>query len=218
MAHELNEPLSNILGFAQLVRKSPKLPLKTTGDIARIVDASLYAREIIRKLLLFARQTTACKGRVNLNEIAAEALGLFEHRLKKSGIKLVRDFHVKLPVIIADGGQLKQVMVNLVVNSMQAMPDGGILTVRTNVSEGHVILSIEDTGTGMTKDVLDRVFVPFFTTKDVDHGTGLGLPVAYGIVTSHGGKIMVKSSPGNGAVFTVRLPADSDHVTGKVKR
>jgi two-component system NtrC family sensor kinase len=210
VAHELNEPLSNILGFAQLVRKHPELPGESANDIDKIVGASLYAREIIKKLLLFARQTTAFKGRVNCNDVISEALGLFEHRLEKAGIELVRDFFTQLPVIVADGGQLKQVIVNLVVNSIQAMPKGGVLTVRTAIDGAHLIVAIEDTGTGMTKEVLDRIFVPFFTTKDVDQGTGLGLPVVHGIITSHGGTISVKSSPHSGATFTIRLPVDTD--------
>ncbi len=210
VAHELNEPLNTILGFAQLVRKHPELPGECAADLDKIVGASLYAREIIKKLLLFARQTTAFKGEVHLNDAISEALGLFEHRLEKTGIELVRDFSPQLPIIVADGGQLKQVIVNLVANSIQAMPDGGVLTVRTARDGAHLLLAIGDTGIGMTKDVLDRIFIPFFTTKDVDEGTGLGLPVVHGIVTSHGGTISVKSSQGSGTVVTIRLPIDID--------
>jgi signal transduction histidine kinase len=209
VAHELNEPLSNILGFAQLARRHPGLPMNSARDLDKIVDASLYAREIIKKLLLFARQTPTFKGRVNLNDIVSEALGLFDHRFEKDGIELVRDFSPRLPTIVADGGQLKQVIVNLVVNAIQAMPGGGVLTVRTAADGAHLVCAVEDTGTGMTEEVLDRIFVPFFTTKDVDRGTGLGLPVAHGIVTSHGGTIEAKSSPGQGATFAIRLPVDT---------
>ncbi|MBN1576535.1 MAG: hypothetical protein JW913_08285 [Chitinispirillaceae bacterium] len=212
VAHELNEPLSSILGFAQLMRKHPELPWKAVEDLDKIIEASLYAREIIKKLLLFARQTPTFKGRVNFNDTVSEALGLFEHRLKKGGIELVRDFSPQLPLIFADGGQLKQVIVNLLVNAIQAMPTGGILKVHTAVEGMHLLCSIADTGKGMTREILDRIFVPFFTTKEVDQGTGLGLPVVHGIVTSHCGTISVKSSPGNGAMFTIRLPVDTDIV------
>ncbi|MBN1306760.1 MAG: hypothetical protein JXA18_02505 [Chitinispirillaceae bacterium] len=210
VAHELNEPLSGILGFAQLMRKHYKLPVKAAEDTEKIIKASLYAREIIKKLLLFARQTPTLKGRINFNDIISEALGLFERRLEKAGIELISNLSPKLPLIFADGGQLKQVIVNLVVNAIQAMPAGGVLTIRTTVEGMYLLCSIADTGTGMTKEILERIFVPFFTTKEIDQGTGLGLPVVHGIVTSHGGAIAVKSSPQNGALFTIRLPIAAD--------
>jgi len=96
--------------------------------------------------------------------------------------------------------------VNLVVNALQAMPDGGRLTVKTDLGPGSILLVVEDTGIGMTEDVAQKLFVPFFTTKDVGQGTGLGLPVAHGIVASHGGTIRVESSPGSGTRFTIQLP------------
>jgi len=113
-----------------------------------------------------------------------------------------------VPLLAADAGQLTQVLVNLLVNAVQAMPGGGRLIVRTLVEDEHVVCTVEDTGVGMTEEILDRLFVPFFTTKDVNQGTGLGLPVVHGIVTSHGGTIEVTSAPGKGAAFTVRLPID----------
>lgn len=209
VAHELNEPLSTILGFAQLARKHAGLPADSARDLDKIVDASLYAREIIKKLLLFARQTPPFKGRVNLNDTVSQALGLFEHRLEKAGIKLVRDLSARLPSIVADGGQLKQVIVNLAANAIQAMPEGGTLTVRTAANGAQLVCTVEDTGTGMTEEILDRIFVPFFTTKDVNQGTGLGLPVVHGIVSAHGGTIEAKSAPGKGTRFTLRLPVNS---------
>jgi signal transduction histidine kinase len=215
VAHELNEPLSNILGFAQLVRTTPGLPEKSKHDVDRIVEASLHAREIIKKLLLFARQLPTKKSKVNLNAIISEALELLEYRFEKGEIELVRHFAPRLPLIVADSRQLKQVIVNLTVNAIQAMPKGGILTVCTAVEGARLTFWIEDTGTGMTEEVLDRIFVPFFTTKDVDQGTGLGLPVVHGIVTSHGGTIAAKSSPGKGTTFTIRLPLRKDTVRRK---
>jgi len=208
VAHELNEPLSSILGFAQLAQRNQRLPEETVHDIQRIVTASLHAREVIKKLLLFARQTPTFKRHTNINNIVSEALGLFEHRFENDGIKLVCTFCPRMPEMTADAGQLTQVMVNLVVNAIQAMPEGGKLTVLTDVQDRHVVCMVEDTGVGMTEDVLDRLFVPFFTTKEVNQGTGLGLPVVHGIVTSHGGTIEVKSKPGKGTKFTIRLPIE----------
>ncbi len=206
VAHELNEPLGNILGFAQLAKKCPGLPRQAEKDIEQIVSASLHAREIIKKLLLSARQMPPEETHVNLNQVVEDGLYLLEARCNKEGIELVRSLSLDLPEITADAAQLNQVLVNLVVNSVQAMPEGGRLTVQTRAHEDHVLLIVEDTGTGMSEEVIKRVFIPFFTTKDIGQGTGLGLPVVHGIVTSHGGSIKVESQAGHGTRFEVRLP------------
>jgi len=208
VAHELNEPLSSILGFAQLLKRDPALPESGRQDVDKIVTASLHAREIIKKLLLFARQTPTFKGPVDLNQVVVGAVDLFKHQFEKEGIELSCVLCPQMPVLAADAGQLTQVLVNLVVNAVQAMPKGGKLIIQTRVQDGRVVCSVEDTGVGMTEEVLDRLFVPFFTTKEVNQGTGLGLPVVHGIVTSHGGTIEVASTPGKGATFTVRLPIE----------
>jgi len=208
VAHELNEPLSSILGFAQLLKRDPGMPEGARQDIQKIVTASLHAREIIKKLLLFARQTPTFKGPVDINEVVLGAIDLFRHHFEKEGIELVCVLCHQMPVLAADAGQWTQVLVNLLVNAVQAMPDGGRLIVRTQVQDGHVVCIVEDTGVGMTEEVQDRLFVPFFTTKEVNQGTGLGLPVVHGIVTSHGGTIEVTSTPGKGTTFTTRLPID----------
>ncbi len=206
VAHELNEPLGNILGFAQLAKKCPGVPASAEQDIGKIEAASLHAREIIQKLLVFARQAPPQKTQVNLNQIVEDGLYFFEARCAKEGIELVRLLSADLPEITADPGQLNQLLVNLVVNALQSMPGAGKITVQTRFCDHNVLLSVEDTGTGMSKEVLDKIFVPFFTTKDVGHGTGLGLPVVYGIVTAHGGSIKVDSKPGCGTRFEIQLP------------
>jgi len=207
VAHELNEPLGNILGFAQLAKKCPGLPNSAEQDIGKIETASLHARDIIQKLLVFARQTQPYKTHVNLNQIVQEGLYFFEARCAKEGIELVRLLAPDLPEIKADPGQLNQILVNLVVNALQSISGTGRITVETQFSDHNVYLIVEDTGTGMSNEVLDKIFVPFFTTKDVGHGTGLGLPVVYGIVTAHSGMIDVKSEPGRGTRFKIQLPA-----------
>ncbi len=207
VAHELNEPLGSILGFAQLAKKCPGLPQPAGRDIEKIVTASLYAREVIKKLMVFARQVPARKAQLNLNQVVEEALYFLEARCAKGGIQVVRVFSPDMPDLHADPAQLKQVLVNLVVNAVQAMPDGGTLTVGTQVTGSTVSVVVQDTGIGMSEDVLPKIFLPFFTTKDVSEGTGLGLAVVHGIVVSHGGSIDVQSHPGQGTRFEVRLPA-----------
>ncbi|HVP11240.1 MAG TPA: ATP-binding protein [Phycisphaerae bacterium] len=206
VAHELNEPLGGILGFAQLARKCQGLPETAVRDIEKIITASLYAREIIKKLLVFARQMPARKVQVNLNRVVEEGLFFLEAHCAKTGTRVVRQLAPDLPEIQADPAQLKQVLVNLVVNAVQAMPGGGTLTVGTQGGDGNVSMVITDTGSGISEDILPKIFLPFFTTKDVSEGTGLGLAVVHGIVTSHGGTIEVQSRPGGGSRFEVRLP------------
>jgi signal transduction histidine kinase len=207
VAHELNEPLGNILGFAQLMQKAEGFPPQAGQDLEKIIKASLHAREVVRKLRLFARETPPQKTRVDLNELVEEGLYFIESRCAKAGIELVRSLAPDLPEITADKGQLHQVLVNLVVNSIQAMPGGGRLEIRTAAGEGCASLIVEDNGTGMTPEVRSKIFVPFFTTKDVNEGTGLGLAVVHGIVSAHGGGIEVQSQVGMGTRFTVRFPA-----------
>jgi len=206
VAHELNEPLGNILGFAQLATKSPGLPGQAAEDLQRIVTSTLHAREVIRKLMIFARKMPPQKARVNLNQVVEEGLYFLEARCERAGIRLRTSLAPSLPEITADRAQIHQVLVNLVVNSVQAMPQGGRVTVETKTGGDQVCLVVKDTGVGMSDEVLRQVFIPFFTTKDVDEGTGLGLPVVHGIVSSHGGTIRVTSREGSGTGVEVRLP------------
>ncbi len=216
VAHELNEPLGTILGFAQLTKKNPKLPKQEIQDIEKIITASLHAREIVKKLLIFARQMPTKKTNVNLNKIIEEGLYFLESRCTKEGIELVRQLDPLLPEITADQAQVTQVLVNLVVNAIQSMPKGGKLTIQTIASDDHVSLIVEDTGIGMNEEVMKQIFLPFFTTKETGQGTGLGLSVVHGIVTSHGGTINVNSKVGNGTRFEIQLPANEAAVERKI--
>ncbi len=209
VAHELNEPLGSILGFGQLVQKTKGLPEAVARDVEKIVAAALHAREVVSKLMLFARQKPPTKTKVSLNELIQEWLYFLSSRCAKSGVELVRVYGKDLPDITVDPGQIHQVLVNLAVNAIQAMPEGGRLTIRTAYEDGYVVLTVEDTGVGMTEEVKSQIFVPFFTTKGVGEGTGLGLPVLHGIVTGHAGRIEVSSEPGKGSVFRVLLPVSS---------
>ena len=206
VAHEFNEPLGNVLGFAQLILKNENIPEEIRRDINKIVSASMHAREVIRKLMLFARQMPAEKTKVNLNKVIEEGLYFLEARSAKAGIEMVRLLSPDVPEIMADQSQIHQVLVNLVVNAIQAMPDGGKIIISTECLDKMICLEVTDTGAGMSEEVQKQLFVPFFTTKDVDEGTGLGLPVVHGIVTSHGGSINVRSTLGKGSSFEIKLP------------
>jgi len=206
VAHEINEPLTNILGFAELVLQTDNLPEQVISDLNSIVASSLHAREIIRKLMFFSRQLPPKLLPVNLNEVVEQALGITASGAKHRNVEIVWELDPALPKIIADPQHLKQVVVNLVANSIQAMEGGGMLTISTEYGESDVYIIVEDTGPGMEPDVLKQIFTPFYTTKEVDRGTGLGLSVVHGIVKAHGGFIQVESKTGIGTRVEVALP------------
>jgi signal transduction histidine kinase len=218
VAHELNEPLANILGFAQLVSKTPRLAGQNRQDIKKIITASFHAREIVKKLLLFSRQMPTKKTKVDINQIVREGLYFLESRCEKEGIKVILSLARDVPEIDADASQMTQVLVNLVVNAIQAMPQGGVLTIQTQSHDKKISLIVEDTGIGMDETILKKIFIPFFTTKEVGQGTGLGLSVVHGIVTSHGGTIKVHSNVGHGSRFKIRLPVSAESMKGEKLR
>jgi two-component system, NtrC family, sensor kinase len=217
IAHELNEPLGGILGFAQLIKKYGQIDEQVEKDIDKIIKASLHGREIIRKLMLFSRQTPPEKVMVNINEKIDDGLYLLENRMNKSNIKLIKDYTANLPLIEIDPAQLNQVLVNLVVNAIQAMPGGGELTIKTTSTIDEILIIIKDTGTGIEADKLESIFIPFYTTKGPNEGAGLGLPVALGIVQSHRGTITVDSKPGAGTAFTVSFPIGGEISNAKAE-
>jgi signal transduction histidine kinase len=192
IAHELNEPLARILGFAQLIKKTGNLSEQQAEDIERIVKASLYTREIIKKLMIFSRQMPRQITSVNLNDIVANILYFIDVRFQSRGVKVIQHLDENLRSIEADEVQMSQVLVNLITNAIHAMPKGGDVTISTRNKDKYVSLVVKDTGTGMT--------------KEVGHGTGLGLSVVQGIIDSHKGKISVTSTPGKGSRFEIILP------------
>lgn len=209
VAHELNEPLGNILGFAQLADKNSDLPEQVYKDIKNIIQSALHAREIIKKLMLFSRQMPSKKKRVNLNTLIEDALSFIEPRFATTEVEFIRELDQSVLEITADPSQLTQVLVNLAINAVQAMPKGGTLTIKTLAENEHVVFTVQDTGIGMDQETIKQIFLPFFTTKDVDQGTGLGLSVVHGIIVAHGGEIDVHSHIGQGTRFEIKFPANS---------
>lgn len=207
VAHELNEPLGNVLGFAQLISREPDVTEQIRSDIGKIEAAALHGREIVRKLMLFARQTPPRKEPANLNRIVEQAISLIENRLSRGQVELKLALDESIHETVLDVSQFVQVIINLVVNAVQAMPDGGTIRIQTTPKGDHFIcLTVTDTGGGMAEDVQEQAFLPFFTTKDVHEGTGLGLAVVHGIVTAHAGSIELESSPGEGTTFRITIP------------
>ncbi|MCU0559183.1 MAG: ATP-binding protein [Desulfobacterales bacterium] len=207
VAHELNEPLTGILGFAELLKEIPGMPAQAEADIARVEAAALHAREVVRKLLLFARQISPRQDPVNVNRLAREVASFFEARCAQHRIEVRLDLDPTLPDIPGDEPQVRQILVNLVVNAIHAMEQGGRLRVSTRLRGADILLSVKDSGSGIPDDIKEKIFLPFFTTKDVDQGTGLGLSVVHGIVKSHRGRIKFSSRAARGTHFKVYLPA-----------
>ena len=207
VAHELNEPLGHILGFAELVKKCPGLPVQAMADIEKILTTSLHAREVVKQILIFSRQASQQKTKVNLNNLIKQGLTFLESRCVNEGIILQCQLEPDVPEIDAVPAQINQIFVSLMVNAIQAMPHGGTICVRTRKAGGKVSLIIEDTGIGMKKEILQKIFIPFFTTKEADLGTGLGLPVVHDIINAHKGLIKIESKVGVGTKCKIQLPA-----------
>ncbi|MBN2545439.1 MAG: hypothetical protein JXB50_06560, partial [Spirochaetes bacterium] len=213
VAHELNEPLCNILGFVQLMQKDHTLSKKIKRDLEKILSASLHAREIVRKLLIFARQMPTKKSQININQLIREGIYFLKSRCEKENIDLSLSLDENIPELIIDPSQLNQILINLVVNSIQAMPNGGKLNIKTSLENDNILFIVEDNGIGMDEKTLKQVFIPFFTTKEIGQGTGLGLPVVHGIVSSYGGTINIESKIGTGSKFTIQLPLSELKIT-----
>ena len=211
IAHEVNNPLNNIMLTAAVLQEDfDTMPTDEQQELIEdIVAQTDRARKIVRNLLDFARESELTTEPLKIDEVVGDAIKLASNQLKLSGVELVRDVADNLPRVNGDRQYLSQVFVNLILNAVEAMSDGGRLTLSSDLSldTGCVAINITDTGPGMSPEVLKSVFDPFFTTKVSGRGTGLGLSVSLGIVQKHGGEIRVASRTGEGTTFTVILPA-----------
>jgi signal transduction histidine kinase len=208
VTHELNNPLTCILGFAELLEDEP-LPENIKQDVRQVVNNAHRCRRIVQSLLSFARQHKAERKPVQLNTLIDDVLEIVAYQLRTSSIEVERKYDSALPKVMADPHQVQQVIINIVNNARQAIEEhqrSGKITVATETADGLVRVHIHDSGPGIPEPVLAKIFDPFFTTKEVGKGTGLGLSLCYGIVKEHGGSITVRSAPGEGATFTVEIP------------
>jgi GAF domain-containing protein len=209
VAHELNNPLSAVLGNAYLAEPKVSDPL-VQRHIKGIREGAERAAQIVRNLLQFARKLTSSREDIEVDQLVERVLTLVANAGVTQNIDIVRDLAPGLPSTAGDPGQIQQVLLNLVTNAFQAMEDsGGQLTVRSRSAAGRIRIEVEDTGPGVSAEIRTRIFDPFFTTKPVGKGTGLGLSVAHGIVSAHEGRIWVEEGPGGGARFVIDLPIRS---------
>ncbi|MBK6428158.1 MAG: PAS domain S-box protein [Blastocatellia bacterium] len=207
VAHEVNTPLAGISSYTQMLLGQ----IPTADPKSRLLEKVLAQTErasgIVNNLLNFSRTSGADFAALDLNRVLEDTLQLLEIQLHKSNVLVVREFAEELPEAYGNAGKLQQVFMNLILNARDAMAGGGTLELETETADHMLVVRIRDTGIGIAAENITKIYDPFFTTKSVGQGTGLGLAVSYGIVQEHAGRIFVDSQPGRGTTFTIKIPS-----------
>lgn len=211
IAHELNNPLTGVMGYSQLLQLRKDLDERAKDNLLKINNLALRCQKIVQNLLSFARKQKPERTLSDINDILEKTVELRSYELQVNNIEITRDLDRNLPRTIADAHQLQQVFLNVLTNAEQAMLEAhgrGHLTIRTrtNAQNSRIIVEVADDGPGIAENYLTRIFDPFFTTKEVGKGTGLGLSLSYGMIKEHGGNIYARSRLGEGATFVIELP------------
>jgi len=206
VAHEVNNPLNGVKNCLYTIRKEPA-NLEQTQRYLDLMDEGLnHIEMVVQKLLRFSRQGAVHRQAINLNEQIEPVLSLLHYRLEQKRVRIEMALQENLPQIYADGQQIQEVLMNLLINSFDAVGDAGQIVLKTYSEGPYVIIEISDNGPGIPAEIADKIFDPFFTTKEEGKGTGLGLSVSLGIIEAHGGSIVHKNSAGT-TVFKIALPA-----------
>lgn len=210
IAHELNNPLTTVTGFSELVLDDFPEDSTHRKELEMVLHEARRASSVVRRLLDFSRQGERLRTSADLNEVINDVIALTQHLLQTNNVNLLTELEESLPWVSIDTNQIKQVLLNLIHNGLQAMPTGGEMRIFTRNGQREnrkwVVMSVKDSGVGISPEDQARIFEPFFTTKGDRGGTGLGLSVTYGIIADHGGTIDVSSQPGGGSLFEVWLP------------
>jgi len=209
IAHEVNNPLVGVIGFAEILMERNDLPEDVRKRLKIINDGSQRVASIVDRLLSFARQSKPEKAYIDINQILETTLQMRTYEMQVNNIAVSARLVPELPWTVVDAGQLQQVFLNIMINAEEEMNlahGKGKLLVRTEAVDKTIRISFKDDGPGIAKENLDRIFDPFFTTREVGQGTGLGLSICHGIIAEHGGQMYVRSKPGKGATFIVELP------------
>ncbi|MCY1068341.1 ATP-binding protein [Nannocystis sp. RBIL2] len=205
IAHEINNPLSGVVGYSRLLLEKPLDP-NVREKVEKIAASGERCRKIVEGVLLFSRQREGGKRRpLDLSGLIDRVIGIGEYQWRMHNVRILRS-GLQAAMIVGDADQIEQVFLNLFSNAVDAMPRGGRIRIRLDREDGRVVVEIADEGCGIAPEILDRIFDPFFSTKDIGKGTGLGLAISYGIIKDHGGDILVRSQPGLGTTFTIHLP------------
>jgi len=212
VAHEINNPLTGVLTFSSLMLKKVDQTHPWKKDLENIVQQTTRCRNIVRGLLDFARQRKPDKKEWDIHTLIDRTVTLVENQARFQNIKIVKEFKTSIPMLFLDGDQIQQVFMNIIINAADARAgDGGTLTIKTNIKDGMAEVSFTDSGCGIAKEHLSKLFEPLFTTKETGKGTGLGLAISYGIIQSHGGDIEVESKVGKGSTFRIKLPIEKQN-------
>jgi len=211
VAHEVNTPLTGISSYSQMLMA--QLP---PGDprhqlLEKIYRQTSRASSIVNNLLNFSRVSDARFSAVDLHRVLEDTIQLLEAQLHNTEIEVVRQYAEPLPSVPGNAPKLQQVFMNLILNARDAMPRGGRLAISTGHEDGWITIRFADNGLGILPENLGRIYDPFFTTKQIGKGTGLGLAVSYGIIQDHGGEIVVESKAGEGTIFRINLPLTTAH-------
>ncbi len=206
VAHEINNPLDGVQNCLRLLEKTPADGVRRQEFTALMKEGLSRIEKVVHQLLTFAKDEKPKRSTVDVDTVVRNSLVFVEHRALIKRCRLSFQSNGKLPKIWADERGLHQVIINLAMNAIDSVEEGGEVRIRTMPVDGGVAIELADTGTGMTEEVRSRMFEPFFTTKQVGKGTGLGLSVSKNIVDAHGGTIEVETAPGKGSVFVVTLP------------
>lgn len=206
IAHELNTPLANILGYAELLKPKTEQDREADADLDKIISSAIFSREVVKKLMFFACEMPQEMKKVNIVPSIKSAIDLLDATFRKNGVKYIVKIEEEQLWLKADTIQLTQIIFNLTINAIYFSPKNGLVTIEALQNDRAIILKISDEGTGLSEEAMDKVFQPFFTTKPVGEGSGLGLSVVHGIVASHKGTILAGNNRGKGATFTVTLP------------
>ncbi|MGM0391114.1 MAG: sensor histidine kinase [Bacteroidota bacterium] len=205
IAHELNTPLGNILGFAELIEAQTSNP-QIKADIGKIIKSAIYSREVVKKLMFFACEMPQNMDFIEIKPVILQALSLLGPNFKKAGVS--HSFHINDEKIQArlDSIQLSQVLFNILINAIYVSPENGKIEIKVYSTNSHLFIEVADEGPGIKEEIRARIFEPFFTTKPLGEGSGLGLSVVHGIIKSHRGNIVTFDNTPKGTVFQIKLP------------
>lgn len=206
IAHELNTPLANILGFAELLKVKESEDTQTNKDLDKIINSAIFSREVVKKLMFFACEMPQNLDQTDIVPVINEAMNLLDPTFKKNEVHYAINLPEKQVLLKADTIQLTQVIFNLVLNAIYFSPKDGLIQVNLEESEKKITLKIIDEGPGIAKENVNKIFQPFFTTKIVGDGSGLGLSVVHGIIRSHRGTIDYQSNTPTGTIFIINFP------------
>jgi two-component system NtrC family sensor kinase len=205
IAHELNTPLGNILGYAELIKDQTNDP-EITSDISTIINSVIYSREIVKKLLFFACEMPHQLQENDIKSIVNFATSFLRQNFQKKEVKSNVIFKKDTIIAKVDSVQITQVLFNLLINAIYASPQNSTVTTTVDSDAKNILITIEDEGHGIPENIKHKIFEPFFTTKPLNDGSGLGLSVVHGIVKNHNGEITIKDNYPAGTVFTIKIP------------